>query len=256
MLSFRRCAPCSGPRCCSSWSTTCASEIEGLRDGPFLGKFWENSARSEMTRMTEFTGENGTFTFGGLFSMYKKDKKQRIRRLEPWLKFLAKPALWVQIPKIWATEVEEFWGFAAPKVDSHRSGGWDFESLSWILAENWDMSWIVMEDSVPLDACDWPGLQFSLRTWSTATSRMPRSPWRRVPCCRSSLERCSCRAAVCLVMWTRCKNQEHMVNYRSCYSLTKFDFFPKHPFSSFESWCLGWCLYRKPLQPEMLPKSI
>ena len=151
MLSFRRCAPCSGPRCCSSWSTTCASEIEGLRDGPFLGKFWENSARSEMTRMTEFTGENGTFTFGGLFSMYKKDKKQRIRGLEPWLKFLAKPALWVQIPKIWATEVEEFWGFAAPKVDSHRSGGWDFESLSWKLAEYWlkigtchELSWKIL----------------------------------------------------------------------------------------------------------------
>ena len=88
------------------------------------------------------------------------------------------------------------------------------------------MSWIVMEDSVPLDACDWPGLQFSLRTWSTATSRMPRSPWRRVPCCRNSLERCSCRAACSvLVMWTRCKNLEHMVNYRSCNSLTKFDIF-------------------------------
>ena len=109
------------------------------------GKFWENSARSEMTRMTEFTGENGTFTFGACSQCTKKIKKQRIRGLEPWLKFLAMPALWVQIPKIWATEAEEFWGFAAPRVDSHRSGGWDFESLSWKLAENWDMSWIVMD---------------------------------------------------------------------------------------------------------------
>ena len=194
MPSFRRCAPCSGPRCCSSWSTTCASEIEGLRDGPWgevLRKF-----------STEWNDENDGIHRGkrhlylwGLFSMYKKDKKQRIRGLEPWLKFLAMPALWVQIPKIWATEAEEFWGFAAPRVDSHRSGGWDFESLSWKLAENWDMSWIVMEDSVPLDA--WPGLQFSLRTWSTATSRMTEGPMLQKFFGTLQLQGCSV-----LVMWT------------------------------------------------------
>ena len=74
MPSFRRCAPCSGPRCCSSWSTTCASEIEGLRDGPWgevLRKF-----------STEWNDENDGIHRGkrhlylwGLFSMYKKDKK-------------------------------------------------------------------------------------------------------------------------------------------------------------------------------------
>ena len=50
----------------------------------------------------------------------------------------------------------------------------------------------------------WPnpaGLPFSSRTWSTATSPTPRSRWRRVPCCRSSSERCSCWAAFLGQWW-------------------------------------------------------